>query len=63
MQRGAGWSWGPRSAGKAWGIGVGVHGYAGGEDESWRSERRDLELGNYPRDGAVRGQAEQSRAA
>ena len=28
IRRGAGWSWGPRNVQKAWGIGVGVQGYA-----------------------------------
>ena len=28
VTRGAGWSWGPRNADKAWGVGVGVANYA-----------------------------------
>ena len=43
IQRGSGWSWGPRSASRAWGIGVGTQGYTGG-NESF-SKNRDLEAG------------------
>lgn len=43
IRRGAGWSWGPRSTSSAWGIGVGVQGYA---EEQLQTKRRDLEAGN-----------------
>ena len=42
IRRGAGWSWGPRSASRAWYIGVGVSDYAG-DDQDRR--KRDLEGG------------------
>ena len=47
--RGAGWSWGPRSANKAWGVGLGIQGYARDEAETCH----DLEQGRNPngRDG------------
>ena len=41
IRRGAGWSWGPRSADRAWWIGVGVAGYAG-QDGS-EHKKRDVE--------------------
>lgn len=43
VRRAAGWSWGPRSAGRAWGVGVGVQGYVD-DEEAWKSRRGDLEL-------------------
>ncbi|KAI9679030.1 MAG: hypothetical protein M1829_001700 [Trizodia sp. TS-e1964] len=53
VRQGAGWSWGPRSRERAWGIGVGVRGYVG--EEGWTStfpERRgdsaDLENSRRP---------------
>lgn len=46
ITRGAGWSWGPRSATRAWGIGVGVLGYV--EQHSLEHKHDDLELGPYP---------------
>ncbi|MCJ1461659.1 hypothetical protein MMC07_000256 [Pseudocyphellaria aurata] len=47
IRRGAGWSWGPRSAGRAWGVGVGVQGYVDVEKDEI-PPREDLELGEYP---------------
>lgn len=41
IRRGAGWSWAPRSADKAWWIGVGVAGYAG--HKGVEHKRRDIE--------------------
>jgi hypothetical protein len=38
VTRGAGWSWGPRSYTRAWGIGVGVGSYVGTEGWSHRKE-------------------------
>lgn len=52
VRRGAGWSWGPRSTGRAWGVGVGVQGYVD-EEERWKSRQKDLELGE--RSGAASG--------
>ena len=49
IRRGAGWSWGPRSAERAWGIGVGVPGYAGSE---LGSKRSDIEAGNHSANGS-----------
>lgn len=63
VRRGAGWSWGPRSADRAWGVRVGVPSYADsiGEDveqnhtssatkEAWPNSSRseDLEAGTQP---------------
>ena len=46
IRTGAGWSWGPRSAEKAFGVGVGVQSYA---DDSllhtYRVPEHDLEIG------------------
>lgn len=36
VTRGAGWSWGPRNADKAWGVGVGVSSYA--DMKEWHRE-------------------------
>ena len=44
VRRGAGWSWGPRSVSRAWGIGVGTQGYTGGNESM--AKKRDLEAGN-----------------
>ena len=43
IRRGAGWSWGPRSVSRAWGIGVGTHGYTSGCELPTR--QRDVEAG------------------
>ena len=43
IRRGAGWSWGPRAADKAWFIRVGTPNYA---DEAPESRSEDVELGN-----------------
>lgn len=45
ITRGAGWSWGPRSPTRAWGIGVGVLGYV--EQKSLKRKEDDLEVGPY----------------
>ena len=52
IRRGSGWSWGPRSASRAWGIGVGTRGYAGG-DESFTTKKQDLEIGEGKSDPVV----------
>ena len=52
IRQGAGWAWGPRSTGKAFGVGLGVQGYAG-EEGLKRSD--DLEQGVGRHDGAVLG--------
>ena len=44
VRRGAGWSWGPRSVSRAWGIGVGTHGYTSGNE--LLAKDRDVEAGN-----------------
>ena len=46
IRRGGGWSWGPRSPPRAFGIGVGIAGYV--INESAQSNRGDLELGQNP---------------
>ena len=52
IRRGAGWSWGPRSVSRAWGIGVGTQGYTG--DNESITKRRDVELGTVEtRNGVV----------
>ena len=43
IRRGAGWSWGPRDSSKAFGIGMGIQGYAG-MGQSGR-ETQDVETG------------------
>lgn len=46
IRRGAGWSWGARSNHKAWGVGLGVQGYA--EEDGMKADDtigRDIELG------------------
>lgn len=52
ITRGAGWSWGPRSPARAWGIGVGVLGYV--EQHSSEHKPDDLELGPYPNESDSR---------
>lgn len=52
ITRGAGWSWGPRSPTRAWGIGVGVPGYV--EQHSLEHRNDDLELGPYPNESDPR---------
>ena len=47
IRRGSGWSWGPRSAARAWYIGVGVSGYA----EEDHRKKQDLEVGLAPSHG------------
>lgn len=63
VRRGAGWSWGPRSVDKAWGVGVGVPSYGDAKNwdgqemtntiakEAWPSSSRseDLETGMQSR--------------
>lgn len=49
--RGAGWSWGPRSVSRAWGIGVGTHGYTDGNGSL--TTKRDLEAGNGANNSAL----------
>ncbi|KAF2797209.1 PAP2 domain-containing protein [Melanomma pulvis-pyrius CBS 109.77] len=46
VTRGAGWSWGPRSYTRAWGIGVGVGSYVGTEGWSHRKEQAMNNNGN-----------------
>lgn len=41
MTRGAGWSWGPRDADKAFGVGVGVTSYASVKGWDRREEKMD----------------------
>ena len=47
IRRGAGWSWGPRSASRAWGIGVGTQGYTDGNGSL--AKERDVEAVNLKR--------------
>ena len=51
VRRGAGWSWGPRSVSKAWGIGVGTQGYADGNGSL--TKKYDPETGNRPSNSAL----------
>ena len=44
IRRGAGWSWGPRGVSRAFGIRMGIQGYAEPEDQI--HERKDLEVGH-----------------
>ena len=46
IRRGAGWSWGPRSASRAWGIGMGTRGYTDGSE--LLTKKSDVEAGNGP---------------
>ncbi len=41
VRRGAGWSWGPRSIDRAWGVGLGVLSYADGNE--WEVEEKQKE--------------------
>ena len=50
IRQGAGWSWGPRSPAKAFGVGLGVQGYAG--DEGLK-RNDDLERGTGRHDGGM----------
>ena len=45
VRRSAGWSWGPRNERKAFGIGMGMQGYAGEDGEEKRYGAGDIELG------------------
>ncbi len=45
IRRGHGWSWGPRGLSKAFGVGMGIQGYA--ESGKGQYKRRDLEGGDY----------------
>lgn len=45
VSSGLGWAWGPRSAGRAFGVGVGSIGYVSAEDMPYREAQDDLELG------------------
>ena len=47
VRRGAGWSWGPRSESRAWGIGVGTQGYINGNE--LLAKHRDIEAGHGTR--------------
>ena len=51
IRRGAGWSWGPRSASRAWGVRVGTLGYTGGSGSPPKT--RDIEAGNGRSNPAV----------
>lgn len=51
IRRGAGWSWGPRSVSRAWGIGVGTQGYTDGGESL--TKKRDLEASNGPGNPAL----------
>ena len=52
IRRGAGWSWGPRSASKAFIIGVGVSSYVEPKEQHYK--KRDLEAGHsHPQRPAV----------
>ena len=46
MRRGAGWSWGPRSVSRAWGIGMGTQGYIDGRGSATKNS--DVEAGIGP---------------
>ena len=56
IRRGAGWSWGPRSVSRAWGIRVGTQGYADGNGSL--IQKRDLEAGNGPSEPALEHSSE-----
>ena len=51
IRRGAGWSWGPRSVSRAWGVGVGTQGYT--DRNELLTKKRDLESSNGASDPAV----------
>lgn len=46
MRRGAGWSWGARSASRAWGIGMGTQGYI--DERGSATKKSDVEAGIAP---------------
>ena len=48
LSRGSGWAWGPRSKGRAFGIGVGSGGFVSVEDGEESQPSRDVELGTLP---------------
>ena len=54
IERGAGWSWGPRSAGRAFGVGVGSNGYVSLDELPQREHQDDLEMGRLPSDSRGR---------
>lgn len=56
IRRGAGWSWGPRSVSRAWGIGLGTRGYTDGIGAL--AKKRDLEAGNGPSNSALPSSSE-----
>ena len=56
IRRGAGWSWGPRSVSRAWGIGVGTQGYT--DVGELPMKKRDLEADDGPRNPAMVGSSE-----
>ena len=56
IRRGAGWSWGPRSASKAWGKSIGTQGYT--NENGLVTKRRDLEAGNGPSNSALASSSE-----
>jgi hypothetical protein len=51
VTRGAGWAWGPRSYGRAWGIGVGVGSYVGTEGWSRQGKSETTKNGAGVSDG------------
>lgn len=53
IRRGAGWSWGPRSVSRAWGISMGTQGYTDGNGPMIK--KPDLEAGNGLSDPALKG--------
>ena len=62
IRRGAGWSWGPRSADKAWAVGMGVQAWAGPAE--WkRTDEVDLEAGTGAASDPVREVAATEEAA
>lgn len=60
ITRGAGWSWGPRSFKRSWGIGVGVGSYVGTEGWSHRGQSETAAAANglTESEEQVRGQAQ-----
>ena len=46
VTRGAGWSWGPRNADRAWGVGVGVSSYA--DIKRWGKEEKMNNMAKEP---------------
>lgn len=51
IRRGAGWSWGPRSVSRAWGIGMGTQGYIDGRGTA--TKKSDVEAGIGPSNPAL----------